>query len=480
MEKYWCLRQTSEWFSIECKWMNSESKTVLEKKVDSKGRIYFMISSTRPDLSEVPKWLLNMGPSGGIEFVDTVELDPDNYTVELKSKPSIFSDACDITSTTRIVGISETECEQFVEANIVVNSWGVGGIVEKLVSNGIKKNYKKLSGMVQEFMQKYPDHVTLLSKEDREKRELEQEVKAEEEMVELEKEKAEAEKIGRNSLNNINELNSSESFHSNTDEIGTLTRKITRFESSNSIDDLERRATIKKVTAIDAENLPKLIKNRERSDSRSCLPSTKSIDSYRDNISARKKMSLIDRIDNARCGSQQIFNNNNSNNTSTVSCDDEDMFEDAIGGGGVNNNNIDQSHTAFLFSLKTPTNQAKSLSANLPRANRNKFVLGADISSSDESSCNTPNRQTEKSLQEKILSNPLLDSECLKFMFPWPQDLYDLDISDAMIIHIQNMRQSFTKVMTHSMCTNIQTWYSVLQAAPYRKIEIGELSSAIV
>eukprot|EP00121_Abeoforma_whisleri_P002359 Awhi_evm1s2114 len=102
-QAYWNLRLSPEWFGIECEFMKNKSKEILEKKVDDQNRVIFMKSSTKPDLTDVPQWILAYGPEGGIEFVDTVHFDPQKLTIKLSSQPSIFADSCDISSVTTVV-----------------------------------------------------------------------------------------------------------------------------------------------------------------------------------------------------------------------------------------------------------------------------------------------------------------------------------------------------------------------------------------
>lgn len=162
--EYWYIRSTPEFFALECKLLKNESKRLAEIKNLPDGKICQTLL-TRPDLSVVPTFLSSRLGNDGLEFEDTVVIDPAKpYSFTCKTTPSVFADKCDITTVATIAlpdGFDgkegeESSCVHFCRADINVNVWAVGGVVEQLVLNGLRNAYTLLHKMCTEFKELYP------------------------------------------------------------------------------------------------------------------------------------------------------------------------------------------------------------------------------------------------------------------------------------------------------------------------------------
>lgn len=73
--EYWSIRNTQEFFDIECRVLNNASKRLLEEEFDENGTATKVRLATKPDISFVPSYLLNMlpGDDKSIIFYDDVE-----------------------------------------------------------------------------------------------------------------------------------------------------------------------------------------------------------------------------------------------------------------------------------------------------------------------------------------------------------------------------------------------------------------------
>jgi hypothetical protein len=73
--EYWSIRNTPEFYEIECRVLNNASKKMLEEEYDENGTVLRSKLATKPDVSFVPSYLLNMlpGEDKSIVFYDDVE-----------------------------------------------------------------------------------------------------------------------------------------------------------------------------------------------------------------------------------------------------------------------------------------------------------------------------------------------------------------------------------------------------------------------
>eukprot|EP01134_Creolimax_fragrantissima_P000042 CFRG0042T1 len=152
--EYWSIRNSDEFFAIECKVLKNADKRSLESVQDASGLVIRTKLATRPDLSIVPPFLLKMIPSDdGLVFYDEIEYIYDDpvtpYAFRCKTVPSILSDKADIIGYVKIIPCDDgRSCRQVLSMDVCINAWGVGSIVETIVINGIKDAYKHLNTMV--------------------------------------------------------------------------------------------------------------------------------------------------------------------------------------------------------------------------------------------------------------------------------------------------------------------------------------------
>ncbi|KNC80885.1 hypothetical protein SARC_06767 [Sphaeroforma arctica JP610] len=187
--EYWSVRNTKEFLAIECKYLNNASKYCLEETLEPKtGRLLHQSLQTTPDLSIVPPFLLSMLPGEkGIVLTDSIDFNLNDpltpYAFTATTVPSVFYEKADIVGYTRIVPSKDNRtCTQTVSMDVKVNQWGVGGLVETLISNGIYNAYKQLPKMVDDWkqncaadvyersLQAHSDREKLREKERKEKR----------------------------------------------------------------------------------------------------------------------------------------------------------------------------------------------------------------------------------------------------------------------------------------------------------------------
>eukprot|EP01134_Creolimax_fragrantissima_P004732 CFRG4732T1 len=162
--EFWSIRNTEEFLAIECKYLNNASKYCLSEKIDpDTGMVEHQKLATKPDLSVVPPFLLKLLPGDdGLVFYDDV-----NYTTEdpttpfaftATTTPSVFSDKADIVGYVRVVPSSDNRtCTQIVSMDVNVSQWGMGSIVESIVSNGIHNGYKLMPAMVEDWKKSAAD-----------------------------------------------------------------------------------------------------------------------------------------------------------------------------------------------------------------------------------------------------------------------------------------------------------------------------------
>lgn len=79
---YWVIRNSPEFFAIECDVLKNASKVLLEETYDVEGLPLRARLATRPDISFVPQYLRNMIPNEekAIVFYDEIEYVHDDPT----------------------------------------------------------------------------------------------------------------------------------------------------------------------------------------------------------------------------------------------------------------------------------------------------------------------------------------------------------------------------------------------------------------
>eukprot|EP00121_Abeoforma_whisleri_P007810 Awhi_evm1s7142 len=159
---YWRIRSTPEFYDLEGKMLNNE-KRILEKTTFKNGSTVEKIVNT-PDLSSVPSWLLG-NVKDTLSFVDVVKSDPKTpFRFTCSTEPSIWADKCSITTTTSLKAARNgLSCIQTCKAKISINIFGLGSVIENIISNGVKDAYSNLNKLVLQYIELYPHEATPIS-----------------------------------------------------------------------------------------------------------------------------------------------------------------------------------------------------------------------------------------------------------------------------------------------------------------------------
>eukprot|EP00123_Amoebidium_parasiticum_P001288 comp12343_c0_seq1/m.7201 comp12343_c0_seq1/g.7201 ORF comp12343_c0_seq1/g.7201 comp12343_c0_seq1/m.7201 type:complete len:309 (-) comp12343_c0_seq1:284-1210(-) len=153
---YWVIRNTPEFFALECKYLKNASKTMISEVKDKHGEVISQELATKPDTSGVPQWILSMGPAEGIVFTDHLEFVRNNpetpYYIKIRTVPSIFPERCNIQGFMKIIPSEDGKsCTQVIDMNVEINVFAAGIIIEQVVSSGLHNAYNLLPQIVEDW-----------------------------------------------------------------------------------------------------------------------------------------------------------------------------------------------------------------------------------------------------------------------------------------------------------------------------------------
>eukprot|EP00122_Pirum_gemmata_P001362 Pgem_evm1s1219 len=428
--------------------------------------------NTKPNLDDIPDWLMKMGPEGGIEFVDVIKLNPDCLNFTIKTTPNAFSDCCDISSVTTITPINDNSCEQHVKANVVVNHWIVGSIVQGLVASGITGGCESVPDMVVEFLKRYPSHPDL-------------------------------------NVNSRKEIPTQENNTERSDIPALASMESEIFhDAQESFLELQQQEQKTKDKNVNYNIVRQPSQSTHVQSTQSSLSSQIPDTPHKPNIIDTTHTAFLDSLDEPANNSIFGFNfqpeyktlnssikngintilRSNSTNSSNNKIDYDNVNVENDNDSDLPNSEEDNEKMGNAY-YSLPSNLIDSLWSSLSSktVNSKKEVLTVVVNNyyhdqdldsmngsddSDEFSDDSSD-DGQKNVQLAIINS----NGTLQLKIGRRLSLYESNMlgKDDDTVHVMDCKKSFGKVLTHSMCTNIRTWTTLFEREKFQEIQCGTL-----
>eukprot|EP00128_Syssomonas_multiformis_P010394 Colp12_sorted_trinity150504_noHs@6651 len=152
---YWHERDTPAFRAFQCKLLDLKSIEMVEQWVENEQPLVKLRTVPSGDLPGPIKSLL-----GGREFVfDDVLKYPTTmppFRLEFKTFPPVLPNKLSIGGVITIEVVDDKTCKQVLEGYCDANIFGIGGIVEHFIVDGLKKTYAKLPDVVKRWNEVRP------------------------------------------------------------------------------------------------------------------------------------------------------------------------------------------------------------------------------------------------------------------------------------------------------------------------------------